>query len=174
MPSQSLQGPQDPWEDQETLPRGLPRFTKPPFVGRSSCPQGVEGQSPSSEDINHSNRLVTRAPHTGQLMKAGAHRNRPAPRLTQGPGYPPGMAPPLSQVLSGCPITASGALGPPRGLAKPRPGPANSPFLGARNPSLLSGVLGTGLPGLGPDRDRRGDSPAWSGRGSRPSRRTSG
>ena len=25
-----------------------------------------------------------------------------------------------------------------------------------------------------PDRDRRGDSPAWSGRGSRPSRRTSG
>ena len=135
MPSQSLQGPQDPWEDQETLPRGLPRFTKPPFVGRSSCPQGVEGQSPSSEDINHSNRLVTRAPHTGQLMKAGAHRNRPAPRLTQGPGYPPGMAPPLSQVLSGCPITASGALGPPRGLAKPRPGPANSPFLGETHSS---------------------------------------
>lgn len=95
----------------------------------------MEGQSPSSEEINHSNWLVTRAPHTWQLMKAGAHRNRPAPRLTQGPGYPPGMAPPLSQVLSGCPITPSGALGPPRGLAKPRPGPANSPFLGETHSS---------------------------------------
>lgn len=31
----------------------------PLFVGRSSCPQGLEGQSPSSEEINHSNRSVT-------------------------------------------------------------------------------------------------------------------
>ena len=32
----------------------------------------------------------------------------------------------------------------------------------------------TGVPFSPPDRDRRGDSPAWSGRGSRPSRRPSG
>lgn len=41
----------------------------------------------------------------------------------------------MFQVLSGCPITASGALGPPRGLAKPRPGPANSPSLGETHSS---------------------------------------
>ena len=134
-PSQSLQCPQDPWEDLEKLPGGLPRFTEPPFMARSSCPQGVEGQSPSSGEINHSNRSVTRAPSTGQLMKAGIHRHRPVPRLTQGPGYPPGREPLVFQVLSGCPITASGALGPPRGLAKPRPGPANSPLLGETHSS---------------------------------------
>lgn len=49
------------------------------------------------------------------------------PTLTQGPSHPPGMKPPKS---SGCPITASGALRPPRGWAGPSPGAANSPFLG--------------------------------------------
>ena len=44
-------------------------------------------------------------------------------------------------------------------------GPRGTP----RVPALLP--LSTFSP---PDRDRRGDSPAWSGRGSRPSRRTSG
>ena len=38
------------------------------------------------------------------------------------------------------------------------------------NQSILKEIS----PGSPPDRDRRGDSPAWSGRGSRPSRRTSG
>ena len=127
--------PRIPGKTWRNCPGGLPRFTEPPFMGRSSCPQGVEGQSPSSGEINHSNRSVTRAPCTGQLMKAGIHRHRPAPRLTQGPGYPPGREPLVFQVLSGCPITASGAPGPPRGLAKPRPGPANSPFLGETHSS---------------------------------------
>ena len=127
--------PRIPGKTWRNCPGGLPRFTEPPFMGRSSCPQGVEGQSPSSGEINHSNGSVTRAPCTGQLMKAGIHRHRPAPRLTQGPGYPPGREPLVFQVLSGCPITASGAPGPPRGLAKPRPGPANSPFLGETHSS---------------------------------------
>ena len=44
----------------------------------------------------------------------------------------------------------------------------------AKSPHLGLGP-GRNVPLQGrPDRDRRGDSPAWSGRGSRPSRRTSG
>ena len=66
------------------------------------------------------------------------------------------------------------------------PAPAAPPFLPAPYPYYpkVAPGLSRGTPSVlaplplspfsPPDRDRRGDSPAWSGRGSRPSRRTSG
>ena len=58
---------------------------------------------------------------------------------------------------------------------QPFPSPVDLPNRGIKpgSPALQANSL-LSAPPAPPDRDRRGDSPAWSGRGSRPSRRTSG
>ena len=58
---------------------------------------------------------------------------------------------------------------PPRWKVPPR-GPQRRAPASTRDEALFHCTEPSGPP----DRDRRGDSPAWSGRGSRPSRRTSG
>lgn len=121
---------------------GSPQIhSTPPLVGRSSCLQGVERQSPSSEEINHpTNQSVTPAAHTGQLVRAGTGR---APPHSAGSGFPAEIEP--QEILVDAPLLLQEPLGLPGVLSGPGSVPANSRFLGEIRSSAIPSFVACSL-----------------------------